>query len=159
MNFAKSRLKSLKNEISTINISQSGENTANYCAIGTWTDVGVTILKLPSLEEVDCKKTPGDVIPRSILIAYLSNMKYLFIGLGDGTLVIYLFDPETGRLTESKAYTIGTQQIRLIPFSSNEMDCVLACSDHPSVIHSEGGKLRFANVNIKVRIRYLFVRI
>ena len=116
-------------------------------------------MKLPELKEVECKKTPGDVIPRSILITQLSNQIYLFIGLGDGTLAIYVFDFETGQLTDPKIYTIGTQQIRLIPFSSNNMECVLACSDHPSVIHNEGGKLRFANVNIKVLLLGFYIRI
>lgn len=143
-------VKKFKNEISSVNIFKIDGMQSTYCAIGTWTDVAVRILSLPSLDQVECKKTPGDVVPRSILISELSNNTYLFIGLGDGTLVIYSFDKETGSLHEPKKYTIGTQQIRLIHFCSNEMDCVLACSDHPSVIHNEGGKLRFANVNIKV---------
>lgn len=62
----------------------------------------------------------------------------------------FIMDPKTGALSERKKYTIGTQQVRLTRFETEDQTFVFACSDHPTVIHSERGKLQFANVNVKV---------
>lgn len=77
------RTRQFPNEASCLDISQINGTKAEYCAIGTWSVVGVRMLKLPSLEDVDQQSLDGDIIPRSILISKLDKSVYVMAGLGN----------------------------------------------------------------------------
>ena len=82
-----------------------------HCAVGLWIDITVNIFSLPSLDDIQSQYLGSDTIPRSIMFANLeqrntitktitsanaandnNNEIYLLCGLGDGSLVHFVFD-------------------------------------------------------------------
>lgn len=108
------------------------------------------ILRLPTLEIIANQPLEGTAITRSVLLTTFEYNHYLIAALGDGQLFHFIFTPETGRLSEKKQLSLGTQPIMLTSFTSNGMNHVFAASDRPTVIYSSNKKLLYSNVNTKV---------
>ncbi|XP_074558641.1 DNA damage-binding protein 1a [Curcuma longa] len=141
----------LEYEISCLDINPIGENP-NYttvAAVGMWTDLTVRIFSLPSLELLTKENLGGEIIPRSILQCTFEGVSYLLCTLGDGHLLNFLLDINTGGLSNRKKVSLGTQPITLRTFSSKDTTHVFAASDRPTVIYSSNKKLLYSNVNLK----------
>lgn len=84
----------MPHEISCLNINPVGVegSKAKMCAVGLWTDISVKILALPGFEEIRSVPIEGEVIPRSVLFYTFDDITYLFIALGDGHLISYVYD-------------------------------------------------------------------
>lgn len=142
----------LEYEISCININPFGsEEKAKVCSIGLWTDISVRLLQLPSLSLLTKDILGGETIPRSVLMTSFENIDYLLCALADGHLFSYIIEQSQGnyQLKNKKKISLGTQQIMLSTFKSNDTNHVFAASDRPTVIYSSNQKLLFANVNLK----------
>ncbi|POG81286.1 uncharacterized protein OCT59_022028 [Rhizophagus irregularis] len=142
----------LEYEISCVNISPLDINkpiNSTVVAVGLWTIIGVQILRLPTLEIIANQPLEGTAITRSVLLTTFEYNHYLIAALGDGQLFHFIFTPETGRLSEKKQLSLGTQPIMLTSFTSNGMNHVFAASDRPTVIYSSNKKLLYSNVNTK----------
>ncbi|CAH8852959.1 unnamed protein product [Trichobilharzia szidati] len=128
-------------------------------AVGLWLGHGLALLKLPNLELVHEEPLPETtastgtaLLPRSVLIAQLEDMAYLFAAMGDGTLYFYTIDPSGGhiRLRDAKRVIAGTgPSMFLRQWRSQRKVNVFVCSNHPCVIYSVKNKLIFANLNLK----------
>jgi DNA damage-binding protein 1 len=113
------------------------------------------------------------VIPRSILIEQLEQIPYLFVSLGDGSVISYIISkPSTEysssssqngsinksyELTERRKVVLGTQPTILKKFHSTKpifSNNIFACSDRPSVISSTNQKLVYSSVNLK-QVEYM----
>lgn len=77
------------------------------------------------------------------------QISYLLCALGDGHLLNFLLNMNTGELTDRKKVSLGTQPITLRTFSSKSTTHVFAASDRPTVIYSSNKKLLYSNVNLK----------
>jgi hypothetical protein len=71
----------------------------------------VQILALPGFQEIRNIPIEGDVIPRSVLFNTFDDVTYLFIALGDGHLISFIYDLVSGETGEryqdkSKAYLL-----------------------------------------------------
>ena len=86
--------------------------------------------------DVEIQLLEGHVIPRSILVTKLQDTVYVMAGLGDGTLYTFALDVSTGKLSERKRFTLGSQQIKLSQFELDNKAYVFACADYPRIIHS-----------------------
>ncbi|CAI2170756.1 4366_t:CDS:10 [Funneliformis geosporum] len=142
----------LEYEVSCVNISPLDINNpinSTVVAVGLWTIIGVQILRLPTLEIIANQPLEGTAITRSVLLTTFEYNHYLIAALGDGQLFHFIFTPETGRLSEKKQLSLGTQPIMLTSFTSNGMNHVFAASDRPTVIYSSNKKLLYSNVNTK----------
>ncbi|XP_076949712.1 DNA damage-binding protein 1-like [Bidens hawaiensis] len=141
----------LKHDISCLDINPIGENPnkSNLAAVGMWTDISVKIFSLPTLEPVTEEHIGGEIIPRSVLLCAFEGIPYLLCALGDGHLLNFLLDTDTGKLTDRKKVSLGTQPITLRTFSSKNTTHVFAASDRPMVIYSSNKKLLYSNVNLK----------
>ncbi|XP_076940007.1 DNA damage-binding protein 1-like [Bidens hawaiensis] len=141
----------LKYDISCLDINPIGENSnrSNLAAVGMWTDISVKIFSLPDLTLKTEDHLGGEIIPRSVLLCAFEGIPYLLCALGDGHLLNYLLDMETGELTDRKKVSLGTQPITLRTFSSKNTTHVFAASDRPTVIYSSNKKLLYSNVNLK----------
>ncbi|CAG8721486.1 14448_t:CDS:10, partial [Funneliformis caledonium] len=142
----------LEYEVSCVNISPLDINNpinSTVVAVGLWTIIGVQILRLPTLEIIASQPLEGTAITRSVLLTTFEYNHYLIAALGDGQLFHFIFTPETGRLSEKKQLSLGTQPIMLTSFTSNGMNHVFAASDRPTVIYSSNKKLLYSNVNTK----------
>ncbi|CAM9860641.1 unnamed protein product [Discosporangium mesarthrocarpum] len=119
-------------------------------AVGMWTDMTVRLLALPSMEEMAKQSLGESTQARSVMMATLGDVHYLFVGLGDGHVISSPIDLSGGKpaLGQSKKTALGTQPIGLACFRNNGAACVFVSSDRPTVIYSSGGKLLFANVNM-----------
>ncbi len=84
----------MAHEISCLNVNPVGvsDDKAKMCAVGQWTDISVKILALPGFQEIRTIPIEGDVIPRSVLFYTFDEVTYLFIALGDGHLISYVYD-------------------------------------------------------------------
>lgn len=127
----------------------TGTQQADICAVGLWTDNSARILKIPTLEEMSRDVLADEIIPRSILLSKFDGISYLLVTLGDGTLIYFILDENTGSLSGKKKVPLGTQPTSLCAFSSGGARTVFACSDRPTVIYSSNKKLVFSNVNLK----------
>lgn len=141
----------LEFEASCLDITpvKDGATTAEYVAVGLWTDISVRILRIPDLSEVTKEHLGGEIIPRSVLMASFEGHSYLLCALGDGSMYYFVLDKDSGCLTEKKKVTLGTQPTVLKTFRSLSTVNVFACSDRPTVIYSSNHKLVFSNVNVK----------
>jgi len=144
----------LDNEVSCIDISPlslvSGSDTgtkANIGVVGTWNDMSVHILNLPKLEILQKYRLSGDTIARSVLLTTFDNAAHLLVGLGDGNLVRFMCDSNTGELTNRKKIALGTQPINLTTFRSKNSQHVFAGCDRPVVVYSSNGKVHYSSVN------------
>jgi DNA damage-binding protein 1 len=99
-----------------------------------------------------------DVIPRSIIIETLEQISYLFISLGDGSVISYVIDKASNcELRERRKVVLGTQPTILKKFHSEkpvQTSNIFACSDRPSVISSTNQKLVYSSVNLK-QVEYM----
>lgn len=141
----------LSHEVACLDISvlDSKEDTAEFIAVGLWTDISVTILKVPTLEALNNEKLGGEMIPRSILMANFEGINYLLCALGDGSMFYFTLNSADATLKDKKKVTLGTQPTILKTFRSLSTNNVFACSDRPTVIYSSNHKLVFSNVNLK----------
>ncbi|OAY47208.1 DNA damage-binding protein 1 [Manihot esculenta] len=141
----------LEYEISCLDINPIGENP-NYsqlAAVGMWTDISVRIFSLPDLNVITKEHLGGEIIPRSVLLCSFEGISYLLCALGDGHLLSFLLNLNTGELSDRKKVSLGTQPITLRTFSSKNTTHVFAASDRPTVIYSSNKKLLYSNVNLK----------
>ncbi|XP_050221597.1 DNA damage-binding protein 1 [Mercurialis annua] len=141
----------LECEISCLDINPIGENStySQLAAVGMWTDISVRIFSLPDLNLIAKEHLGGEIIPRSVLLCSFEGISYLLCALGDGHLLNFLLNLNTGELTDRKKVSLGTQPITLRTFSSKNTTHVFAASDRPTVIYSSNKKLLYSNVNLK----------
>ena len=157
----------LDHEVACLDISplgkqgeQGGEddNKASFGAVGMWIDMSVRVLSLPSLEEytrhVLSASSGGegvsDVISRSVMFHVFGQHSHLLVGLGDGRLLNFQFDPSgdsKDSLKNLKRVTLGTQPIGLKRFRARDKEYVFAASDRPTVVYCNNGKVLYSNVN------------
>ncbi|WOL18645.1 DNA damage-binding protein 1 [Canna indica] len=141
----------LEYEISCLDINPIGDNSnySSLAAVGMWTDISVRIFSLPNLELLVKENLGGEIIPRSVLLCTFEGVSYLLCALGDGHLLNFLLNVNTGELSNRKKVSLGTQPIMLRTFSSKDTTYVFAASDRPTVIYSSNKKLLYSNVNLK----------
>ncbi|WOL16215.1 DNA damage-binding protein 1 [Canna indica] len=141
----------LEYEISCLDINPIGSNSnySSLAAVGMWTDISVRIFSLPNLELLVKENLGGEIIPRSVLLCTFEGVSYLLCALGDGHLLNFLLNVNTGELSNRKKVSLGTQPIMLRTFSSKDTTYVFAASDRPTVIYSSNKKLLYSNVNLK----------
>ncbi|XP_065222979.1 DNA damage-binding protein 1 [Planococcus citri] len=144
----------LEHDVSCLDMSpvsnvDSKEEKSEFVAVGLWTDISARVLKLPTLEELCREQLGGEIIARSILMTVFEGITYLLCALGDGSMFYFNMDRNTGKLSDRKKVTLGTQPIVLSTFRSLSTTNVFACSDRPTVIYSSNHKLVFSNVNLK----------
>lgn len=141
----------LPHEVACLDISilDLKSDKADFIAVGLWTDISVTILRVPSLEILNNEKLGGEMIPRSILMTNFEGINYLLCALGDGSMFYFTLNSNDATLKDKKKVTLGTQPTILKTFRSLSTTNVFACSDRPTVIYSSNHKLVFSNVNLK----------
>lgn len=136
-------------EASCLDISSLTEKRSKLCAVGLWKDISVRIMSLPDFKLLHTEKLGGEIIARSTLMAHFDHTSYLFTAIGDGSLLSYILNTETGTLSEKKKVVLGTHPTFLKMFKTNSSSNIFACSDRPAVIYSSNNKLIFSNVNLK----------
>ena len=164
--FFKNSSKTLEFEIACLDIHAfNDEYDTKLCAVGLWGDISARLLSLPDLAEVCSEQLKGDVIPRSILIESLEGIPYLFVSLGDGSVINFIITKSLTtsknklnyELTERRKVVLGTQPTILKKFRSYKpvlSNNIFACSDRPSVISSTNQKLVYSSVNLK-QVEYM----
>ena len=74
------------------------------------------------------------MIARSLLLVCLEGIDYLLCALGDGYLLSSVLDRHTGKLSDKKKVSLGTQPMVLSKFLSKGTTHVFAASDRPTVM-------------------------
>ncbi|XP_074660868.1 DNA damage-binding protein 1-like [Tubulanus polymorphus] len=141
----------MEHEVACIDITplNTGSDVADTCAVGLWNDISARILKLPDFTSMHVEYLGGEIIPRSILMTIFEGIHYLLCALGDGALIYFVMNKDTGTFSDRKKVTLGTQPTVLKTFRSLQTTNVFACSYRPTVIYSSNHKLVFSNVNLK----------
>lgn len=137
-------------------------------AIGLWNTNAVVLLSAPALQRIDSIDVSTEFLPRSVMTATLAeehgdSTPYLFIGLGDGSLVSYSYRPSPASSdivdrTTRKSVALGSRPLTLAKFQTAgnreaglpPIAAVLAISDRSTVVSTAGHKLVFSSVNTKV---------
>eukprot|EP01029_Cantina_marsupialis_P011842 TRINITY_DN2634_c0_g1_i1.p1 TRINITY_DN2634_c0_g1~~TRINITY_DN2634_c0_g1_i1.p1 ORF type:complete len:767 (-),score=155.75 TRINITY_DN2634_c0_g1_i1:1286-3586(-) len=138
------------------------EDEIQVACVGLWDDMSVNILEIPSLKCVSSIIPDEGVVPRSAKFCLIEESsesaiqnvtkQYLFVGMGDGQLVMYEIkdDISLDNLFEhEKRLCVGTQHISLAQFKNDGKLCVFACCDRPLIVYCANGKLRFSNVSLR----------
>ncbi|KAL3068044.1 hypothetical protein niasHT_038034 [Heterodera trifolii] len=142
-------------EVACLDISPLGGRTlSDFFSIGFWSEHSVAVYALkpgtvPAL--VAEERLSSEFVPRSMLMVTMEGSHFLFVALGDGTVIHFRMDSLTGALSAQKKFTLGTQPTSLCLFQSPKKNAlnVFACSDRPTVIYSSNHKLSFSNVNLR----------
>ena len=100
----------LENEVVCIDLTplEDGGTTTrtSVASLELWSDIGVRLVKLPSLEEITREYLGGEILSRSIM-AKLEGTNYLLCALGDGSLS-YFIVISSGTLTDKKKVILET---------------------------------------------------
>ncbi|KAA8519402.1 hypothetical protein F0562_013658 [Nyssa sinensis] len=112
-------------------------------------EIGDGYFRFHDLNLITKEHLGGEIIPRSVLLCAFEGISYLLCALGDGHLLNFLLNMNSGELTDRKKVSLGTQPITLRTFSSKNTTHVFAASDRPTVIYSSNKKLLYSNVNLK----------
>ncbi|KAK3102365.1 hypothetical protein FSP39_010832 [Pinctada imbricata] len=141
----------MEHEVACVDLTplREGQERADMCCLGLWTDISARVLRLPTFESLHVEMLGGEIIPRSILMTTFEGIQYLLVALGDGALFYFNLNVDTGYFCEKRKVTLGTQPTVLKTFRSLSTTNVFACSDRPTVIYSSNHKLVFSNVNLK----------
>lgn len=140
-----------ENEIACLDCTPMGDETSSsVCAVGLWS-MEIVLASMTDLSVIAKESTGEDIIPRSTLLCSFEDIPYLLVGLGDGQLITYVLDTNTGALSARKKLSLGTKPITLQTFKSHatNVNSVFAASDRPTVIFSNNKKLIYSNVNVQ----------
>lgn len=133
--------------------ASNAEQPAHLLAVGMWTDNTVRLLTLPGLEEVSRVKLGTETQARDVTIASFTGKDYIFVGMGDGSLITYLLETTAEeslpQLTNRKKGVLGRHPVSFTSFRSNDELCIFAACDRPTIIYLRNGKLLFANVDLR----------
>eukprot|EP00798_Chlamydomonas_sp_ICE-L_P003904 gene3904-13974_t len=140
----------LDSEISCLDVGpvEDGEaKSSRYVVVGTWS-MEMLLFTLPlGKEPIAKEQLGGEVIPRSVLMNVFEGLPYCLAGMGDGQLLSWRMDGNTGALSDRKRIMLGTKPIQLKTFRFNGTVNAFAASDRPTIIYSSNKKLVFSNLN------------
>ncbi len=126
---------------------------SNLVAFGMWTDNSVRLHHLSSLIECARIHLGTEAQTRAVLLIDLDGITYLFVGLGDGTLLYYQLEWSQNAgifaLENRKKVILGTRPISLTPFTnaSNGNLCIFSSGDRPTIIYTHRGRILFSSMN------------
>jgi DNA damage-binding protein 1 len=161
-NIQQKALQEMEQEVACLSIDAISEGVGSLvAAVGLWNTYSVVLLEIPTLETIEVINIGTTFLLRSVLTVALSNdHAYLFVGLGDGSLVSYSYTQGQSSIDKStkKTASLGTRPITLVKFHTSgnaeagipSRPAVLAISDRSTVVSTEGKKLTFASVNMRV---------
>eukprot|EP01083_Nonionella_stella_P107637 311964_1 len=148
-------------EISCVALSPTFEsvnaNKSLYGAVGVWKDYSIRILSMPDLNIILTIACETDTVPRSVLITNFGSGcdEYLFVGMGDGSLIEAKLRIKLTRyvishieLVAQKCIPLGTQPVCLVPFQCNDICYIFGGCDRPTVIYLVNNRMFYANVNL-----------
>ncbi|PAA85826.1 hypothetical protein BOX15_Mlig015655g2, partial [Macrostomum lignano] len=138
----------LPNEVACIDatpLPDGFDDGGGIVAVGLWVEISVRLLRLRNLEEVCVEPLGVQIIPRSIVLATMPCGVYLFVGIGDGTMVYFTVVPGPA-LVNRKHVIIGTQPMGLCWLPSQSL---FVCTDRPAIAHCVSGKLVISHVNTR----------
>ncbi|KAI8611132.1 CPSF A subunit region-domain-containing protein [Chytriomyces sp. MP71] len=135
-----------EHEVTCLDVHDEG----SFLVAGMWTDGTVRVFSVETMEEIRAETLGGDLLPRSVKIATLGETPYLLVGLGDGQLIAFVFDAQTGACMDRRKLTLGTQPLNLVSFQSEGREFVFAGSDLPAVLYAgNNDKLMCSNLNLQ----------
>jgi len=79
------RRRAFENDIACIDVSAiipASPFSSQVCAVGLWTDIKVSLIRLPTMDILASHDLPGEILPRSLLLARFEGVPYLLAGLG-----------------------------------------------------------------------------
>lgn len=132
------------------------DSQSNVCVVSFWQTASVALLDLHSLEILSTYSlgTPGNDVPRSILIAdVLPNATpILFVSMADGTVVTFSFNINQLELEGMNRILLGSEPVFLksLPRTSEngqKIVNVFASCEQPSLIYSSEGRLLYSAIN------------
>ena len=114
--------KKFENEIACLDCTPMGDETSSsVCAVGLWS-MEIVLASMTDLSVIAKESTGEDIIPRSTLLCSFEDIPYLLVGLGDGQLITYVLDTNTGALSARKKLSLGTKPITLQTFRARERE-------------------------------------
>uniref|UniRef100_A0A915D8A9 DNA damage-binding protein 1 n=1 Tax=Ditylenchus dipsaci TaxID=166011 RepID=A0A915D8A9_9BILA len=113
-------------------------------------DADIDLFSGTPIEQVEVQVSSCGVLPRSLLIVLMDCDLYLLVGMGNGSVCYYRMNTASGKLTDKKVVTVGTQPVSLRKFASKNSISVYVCCDRPAVVYSSMSKLTFASVNLQI---------
>eukprot|EP00762_Andalucia_godoyi_P006008 ANDGO_00026.mRNA.1 DNA damage-binding protein 1b len=148
-------------DIAAVSLHPLTNSTSKFAVLSLWdqsgsgqtTGAAVCILRLPSLSVVLTERLEEGLVSHSVILASLqpdtfdARADYLLASLGDGSVFSYKFDPSTCELSDRRKVSLGSHDVKFVPFYSHGAWHVFACSDRPAVIHMRNHKLSFSHVN------------
>lgn len=151
----------MPHEVACLTIHSVAATGQKVLAVGLWSDHSVVLLALPSLEVLSTTALNTPYLLRSILAVTFSDSSFfLFIGLGDGTLVSYQLDTSadeskvTLREETRKSVTLGTRPIVMGSFTTEQGPSLFVSSDRPTVVSRSRSRFDYAAVNARVSIAH-----
>lgn len=116
-----------------------------YCAVGFWNDSRVLILQCSDLTEVFSINIGSDVLVRSLKVKKFdtSDKLYIFMGIADGSVLIYSSFSETSGFDKETNTVCGTSPVSLYVLG----DSILATSSRSSLFQVKEGSVTTTPLN------------
>ena len=167
--------KIMPNEVACLDICHLRRPSGDmhvFASVGLWTNYLVLILSVPNLSVHETLQLDTTYLLRSVMATEFSDdahdkgtSSYLFVGLGDGTLVSWQLsatltdDVRTVprvHASSKKTLALGTRPITMYRIQTRNLDggmpstpAVFVASDRSTIISRTGEKLTYASVNMK----------
>lgn len=165
----------LPQEVASLDLSEIITHDAAHiiASVGLWNIQTVSLLSVPTLETLQEIDVGTSFLLRSVISCTLSSddedassASYLFVGLGDGTLVSFHYEATDENalpkidLSSKKTLTLGTRPIAMsrITTAANaesgarSSPAIFIASDRSTIVSRIGGRVVYASVNTKVRV-------
>ncbi|CDW56603.1 DNA damage-binding protein 1 [Trichuris trichiura] len=150
-------------EISCLDISFAPSGSSEIACVSLWVDICVLLIHLPTMTVLKKQRLDSEFMARSILLARLQDTLNLFVGMGDGNLIMYDVDERNCDLLNRWSVSVGRCPVSLKVFRSKIIETVqgsgvstcknanyiMVCSDRYSVVYANNDKLLFSSVNIR----------
>lgn len=127
-------------------------------AAGLWSSHDLMVMEVPSLNPISKISAASSFVIRSTLACnFRPDAISLFVGIGDGSLLSFNLDLDSGAVDESsaKSVTLGTRPIVMSPYTSKSGPSILVSSDRPTLISKSGTRTNYSPVNLRVSERCL----
>lgn len=162
--------RTMPHDVSAVDLSRldfAGDQQIILATVTLWQSLSVVTLAAPSLDLLEDVALETSFLPRSVVSTTLhvegyDAASYLFVGLGDGSMISYSYRTDTGsqvRIDKSskRVISLGSRPVSITRIatggSENDgippMEAVLIASNRCTIASRERGKLAFANANAK----------
>ncbi|EGD72266.1 hypothetical protein PTSG_00286 [Salpingoeca rosetta] len=136
----------LEHELSCLDILPVNDDGTSVMVAGTW-NVEAKVYHLPSMRVASSAPFKAGVIATSCAITRLGDQNVAFFGMGDGSVVRYIFAEGSWHMTNQRHVHAGKQPVSLVSCKFASGPAVVALSNTSLLFYADSGRVTFSTLN------------